>query len=63
MSDLYNIYDLYRHTKGHGYSAGCECDLEGGDSKCMIQPPYESLGDYIVRLRSVIVNQGTSLEK
>jgi hypothetical protein len=29
----------------------------------MIQPPYESLGDYIVRLRSVIVNQGTALEK
>ena len=63
MSDFYNIYDLYRHTKGHGYSAGCECDLEGGDKDCTIQPPYETVGDYTIRLRSIIINQASTLEK
>ena len=42
--------DLKRRTSGHGYHYGCECDMEGGDASCAIQPPYETMDDYISRL-------------
>jgi hypothetical protein len=47
--------ELYRRTAGHGYDAGCECDLEGGDPDCQIQPPYETIGGYIDRLLGIII--------
>lgn len=47
---------LKRKTAGHGYDAGCECDLVGGDPDCKIQPPYETVGQYIDRLLSIIVD-------
>jgi hypothetical protein len=51
--------DLKRHTDGHGYEAGCECDLEGGDPDCITQPPYETVRAYIERL----INRIIELEK
>ena len=47
---------LKRQTAGHGYNAGCECDLEGGDPDCKIQPPYETIREYINRLLRIILN-------
>jgi hypothetical protein len=47
--------DLLRQTAGHGYEAGCECDLEGGDSDCKIQLPYETVGAYIKRLLKRVI--------
>jgi hypothetical protein len=49
--------ELQRRTAGHGYGAGCECDLEGGDPDCKIQPPYETVDQYIDRLLSIIIDQ------
>ena len=42
--------DLKRRTSGHGFNYGCECDLQGGDPMCKIQPPYETIEAYCVRL-------------
>ncbi len=42
--------DLRQRTVGHGYEAGCECDLVGGDPDCKIQPPYETNEAYWDRL-------------
>jgi hypothetical protein len=47
---------LLRQTSGHGYSAGCECDLEGGDPNCKIEPPYETVSGYIERLLKTIIS-------
>jgi len=47
--------ELWRRTAGHGYEAGCECDLEGGDPNCKIQPPYETVDEYIDRLLCIII--------
>jgi hypothetical protein len=50
--------ELQRHTQGHGYEYGYEygyeCDLEGGDPYCKIQPPYETVEQYISRLLLII---------
>jgi hypothetical protein len=46
---------LRRQTAGHGYDAGCECDLQGGDPDCKIQPPYETVDAYIKRLLETII--------
>jgi hypothetical protein len=56
--------DLKRHTAGHGYEAGCDCDLCDGtggepDSECKILPPYETIQAYIERL----INRIMELEK
>lgn len=48
--------ELLRRTDGHGYGFGCECDLEGGDPDCKIQPPYETIGQYIDRLLNIILD-------
>lgn len=47
---------LKRRTSGHGYKFGCECDLEGGDPECQIQPPYETVREYIDRLLGIIID-------
>ena len=41
--------DLLPIRKGHGYDAGCECDL-GFDPDCKIQPQYERTYEYVERL-------------
>lgn len=47
--------ELKRRTRGHGYEAGCECDLEGS-ADCKNQPPYETISEYIDRLLEIIMN-------
>lgn len=47
--------DLKRRTSGHGFRYGCECDLQGGDPLCKIQPPYETIEAYVVRLLEHII--------
>ena len=57
MSSFREIPDyLKRYTGGHGYAAGCCCDLEGGDPDCEIQPPYETIEEYINRLIGIILD-------
>lgn len=53
--------DLWPHRAGHGYEAGCECDLEGGDEECKVQPPYEQTGDYCERLRNRVMTAELAL--
>jgi hypothetical protein len=55
--------DLYRQIEGHGYDAGCECDLVEGDPKCTIQPPYETLDVYINRLLTRVMKAESDLKK
>ena len=50
--------DLKRRTSGHGFSYGCECDLQGGDPVCQIQPPYETIEAYVIRLIEYIIKIG-----
>lgn len=52
-----------RKTSGHGYSAGCECDLVGGDPDCKIRPPYETVEDYISKLRAQCAELTRKLEE
>lgn len=50
MSDKPVPEDLYQQVGNHGYDAGCECDLVGGDPECKIHPPYESNRQYLERI-------------
>jgi len=51
---------LLRQTEGHGYEengfGGCDCDLEGGDPDCKVQPPYETVDTYVERLIRTIID-------
>lgn len=54
---------LYPQRAGHGYDAGCECDLEGGDRDCQIQPPFESTNAYCTRLRGRIITAEATISE